>query len=48
MVERQKAETMAIKQYRVRKQISLFSKKENKNDINNDKVSDQTNDKYPL
>ena len=39
---------MAIKQWRVRKEICLSSKQENKNDIKYDTDLNQTNNKYPL
>ena len=48
MIEKRKAEAMAVKQRRARRGISLFNKKKDKSDLGDNKDLDQANNKYSL
>lgn len=48
MIERQKVQSMVIKQRRTRRGINLSSKKEDKSDIKDNTDLYQTNNKYLL
>lgn len=48
IIERQKAGTMTTKQRRAKREINLFSEKENKSNTGDNTYPDQANDKYSL
>ena len=47
-MEKRKTETMAAKQHKSRREIGLFSKKDDENDTKNDTDPDQADNKYLL